>query len=306
MSDDSFTLPSFAKINLLLRILGKREDGFHELCTVFQTVSLADYLTFNKHEEIILTCSDPLIPADQRNLIVKAAFLLRERYEIKKGASIYLEKNIPAPGGLGGGSSNAAAALLGLSRLWELDVDFQTINMIARTLGADVPFFLRGGTALGTGRGDEILPLADIEDCLILIVTPNVFVSTADAFGRIKAAHLTNKSAKSILQICRNEADFVDLRQSDLINDFEESIFKIEPEIERVKNTILSFGAEKALLSGSGASVFGVFDKPKDLQNAFDNLKTESNWRVFSAETVSSRKYRNLLNIETDDYLKRF
>ncbi len=119
MTENTFTLPSFAKINWFLRVLGKRADNFHELCTVFQTVSLHDKLTFSEHDEIVLTCDDEKIPTDENNLIVKAALELKQKFNIKSGAKIHLEKNIPAPGGLGGGSSNAAVALFGLIKLME-------------------------------------------------------------------------------------------------------------------------------------------------------------------------------------------
>src|SRR5262249_27182763 len=122
MVGNSFTLPSFAKINWLLRILGKREDGFHELCTIFQTVSLFDKITFEQSDKIILTCDDENIPVNETNLILKAAMLLKEEFGVNKGAKIHLEKRIPAPGGLGGGSSNAAVSLLGLASLWNVEI----------------------------------------------------------------------------------------------------------------------------------------------------------------------------------------
>src|SRR5215204_3853568 len=127
MTDRRFTLPSFAKINWLLRILGKREDGFHELCTIFQTVSLFDEISFEESERIILTCSDGNIPTGETNLIIRAALLLQKEFDVKTGAKIHLEKRIPAPGGLGGGSSNAAVALLGLAALWELPIEFEKL-----------------------------------------------------------------------------------------------------------------------------------------------------------------------------------
>jgi 4-diphosphocytidyl-2C-methyl-D-erythritol kinase len=291
---------------LSLRVLGKRADGFHELCTIFQTVSLKDYLTFGEHEKIILTCDKKEIPADGRNLIVKAALKLREKYKIETGASIRLEKNIPSPGGLGGGSSNAAVALLGLVKLWQIKFDFSEILEIGETLGSDVPFFFYGGTALGAERGNKITEMNDLPEARLLIVTPDVAVSTAKAFEGLNAPHLTNISPKSILQICCNEADSFDLHRLNPVNDFENTIFKLEPEIKIVRNKLLNFGAQTALLSGSGASVFGVFNKLEELQAAFDKLKKESSWRVFSVKTVSRRKYRDSLNLYSGGHLKRF
>ncbi len=298
MAENTFTFPSFAKINWFLRVLGKRPDGFHELCTVFQTVSLHDNLTFSNHNEIVLTCEDKKIPTDEKNLIIKAALELKQKFNIKMGAKVHLEKNIPAPGGLGGGSSNAAAAFLGLIKLWKIEIDFAELLEIGKKLGSDVPFFFFGGTALGTGRGTEILPLDDLTENHLLIITPNVNVSTAEAFARLSAPHLTNKSSKSILQICCDEAKTLDLRHSLLINDFETSVFKIEPEIERVKEKLLELKAKHTLLSGSGASVFAIFESRSQLQSAFDELKTEQTWRKFTVRTISRQEYRALLNFE--------
>ena len=298
MLENSFTLPSFAKINWFLRILGKRDDGFHELCTVFQTVSLHDLLTFGESEQINLRCDNEKIPTDDKNLIVKAARILREKNNIKKGARIYLEKRIPAPGGLGGGSSNAAVALIGLSKLWQIDINFKELTEIGKELGSDVPFFFLGGTAFGSGRGTEIFPLKDFEEKHILIVTPNIAVSTAEAFARLNAAHLTNKASKSILQICRSEAQTLDLHRAELVNDFEKTVFEKEFEIRRVKEKLLGYGSVRALMTGSGASVFGVFDTSDKVRNAADKLKPEKNWRVFSVRTISRREYQTLLGFE--------
>ncbi len=298
MSEKSFTLPSYAKINWFLKILGKRGDGFHELCTVFQTVSLHDDLTFSESDQINLSCSDEKIPTDDRNLIIRAANFLSEKYAVKTGAKIHLEKRIPAPGGLGGGSSNAAVALIGLSKLWQIKIDFKELSKIGEKLGSDVPFFFHGGTAYGTGRGTEISRLDDLKENYILIVTPNVVVSTAEAFARINAADLTNKASKSILQICRSEAQTLDLRHKELINDFETTVFEKESEIKLVKEKLASCGSIIALLSGSGASVFGVFDTEEKLKNAANKLKSESGWRVFSVRTISRREYQTQLGIE--------
>src|SRR5688572_19535925 len=147
----TLTLPSFAKVNLHLQVIGKRTDGFHDLCTVFQTISLHDRLSIGPDEQIRMTCGDRQLPVDEKNLVVQAALALRKRYNVHCGARIHLEKRIPAPGGLGGGSSNAAATLLALRKLWQIDVTVEELHPIAAQLGSDVPFFLYGGTALGMG-----------------------------------------------------------------------------------------------------------------------------------------------------------
>jgi len=298
MSENYFTLPSFAKINLLLRVLGKRNDGFHELCTVFQTVSLHDNLNFSEHKKITLTCNDKKIPTDARNLIVRAAEILRDRFGIERGAKIHLEKNIPAPGGLGGGSSNAATALIGLIQLWNIEIELKDLCELGEKLGSDVPFFFFGGTAIGTGSGTVIFPINDFTIKYMIIVKPNVDISTKKAFAELNAPDLTNKTSKSILQICRDEANSLYLQQSELKNDFEKTIFELEPETARAKEKLLACGAERALMSGSGACVFGIFDNDIKQRDAFNALQMEPNWRVFSVETISRLDYRNFLKFD--------
>jgi 4-diphosphocytidyl-2-C-methyl-D-erythritol kinase len=295
--DNSFTLPSFAKINWYLRVLGKREDGFHELCTLFQTVSLRDDLTFSESKEITLTCSNSSVPVDETNLIVRAAKVLGEKYALKSGAAIHLEKRIPAPGGLGGGSSNAAVALMGLAKLWKLNLKLEILTEIGRAIGSDVPFFFYGGTALGAGRGTEITPVNDAREKFLLIITPSINVSTRDAFARLNAPHLTKLDSKSILKICRNEAENFSSSQAQLKNDFEPSVFAVQPEIERVKEKLLRCGAIQANLSGSGASVFAIFDKEETRQATLKALENETNWRKFAVATVSRNEYRESLKL---------
>lgn len=292
-----FTLPSFAKINWTLRIVGKRADGFHELFTIFQTVSLFDSISFASAGGLALTCDDPRVPTDERNLIVQAAIGISHRFDVRLGASIHLKKHIPFPGGLGGGSSNAAVALIGLSRLWGLDVSSGELAEMAAGLGSDVPFFLEGGTAVGVSRGQILEQVGEMDESYMLIVTPNVKVSTRDAFERLKAPTLTNVDTKRILRVCRTEAESLDLRQSVLINDFEASVFAAFPEIERVKKTLFDLGAVNAALSGSGASVFAIFDKTETRQAAIKALDHESTWRKFAVATVSRSEYRDMLHL---------
>ncbi|MFM9903787.1 MAG: 4-(cytidine 5'-diphospho)-2-C-methyl-D-erythritol kinase [Pyrinomonadaceae bacterium] len=291
----AFSLPSFAKINWTLRILGKRDDGFHDLFTVFQTISLHDTIHFAESDSLELTCDDANIPTDDSNLIIKAAKALQKMSGADKGAAIHLEKRIPSPGGLGGGSSNAAVALIGLTRLWNFDVSDGDLKAVASMLGSDVPFFLRGGTAIGTGRGEIIEPLDNLDEQFILIVTPDVSVSTKEAFERINAATLTNEESNRILRVCRLEAESLDLRHSVLINDFSGTVFSEFPEIERVKQTLLGLGAINAAMSGSGASVFAIFDKIETRQAAQNALDKESTWDKFAVATISRSLYRETL-----------
>lgn len=292
---ETFSLPSFAKINWTLRVLGKREDCFHELFTVFQTVSLHDTIHFAESETLELTCDDVNVPTDDRNLIIKAAKELQKIIGVDKGAVMHLEKRIPSPGGLGGGSSNAAVALIGLMRLWDLAVEDRLLNEIAAELGSDVPFFLHGGTAIGTGRGEVIESVGDIDEQAMLIVTPDIAVSTRDAFAGLNASALTNEDLNRILPVCRKDAESLDPRHSVLINDFEASVFSAYPEVERVKNTLIELGAVTAAMSGSGASVFAVFDKKETRQAAEKALEHGSAWRKFAVSTISRDQYREAL-----------
>lgn len=291
----TFTLPAFAKINWFLKVLGKREDGFHELFTAFQTVSLCDKLSFTESDNLYLSCNDPNIPINDENLIIKAAKVLQERFKINKGAEIYLEKNIPSPGGLGGGSADCAVALLGLLKLWNLKISLRELTEIGKNLGSDVPFFFTGGTALGKGRGTEIEEIEEIEEKYMIIVTPNINIHTPLAFSKLNAPHLTNLSSKSILKICCDEAQKLRSRREALINDFELVIYEIEPELKRIKENLLECGAQSALMSGSGASIFGIFENEETRQATLKALETEISWRKFAVATVSRKNYREVL-----------
>ena len=224
-------------------MLGKRDDGYHDLETVFQTVSLCDQLTFTEADSLTVSFSDPALNETSDNTVLRAARLLGKMMAPKLGASIFVEKNIPSPGGLGGGSSNAAAALIGLCRLWEIEPPFFQLNSIAASIGADVPFFLHGGTAIGTGTGIEIEELADIDEPYMMIVTPDVAVSTAAAFGSLNARNLTTEEGQSILLNCRFQAEGSRLQPSDIENDFENTIFSQYPEIRLAYQSLLDLGA---------------------------------------------------------------
>lgn len=293
---NGFTLPSFAKINWRLRVVGRRGDGFHELCTVFQTVSLHDDLTFAPSTSLSMECDDPRLPTGEENLVMRAARLLQRETGTAPGARISLTKRIPAPGGLGGGSSNAAVALLGLATLWNLDVSPERLVAIAAELGSDVPFFLFGGTASATGRGTEITPLADAREDLMMIVTPPVDVPTKEAFARLEAQSLTNADSKRILEICQNEAERFDVRQTVFANDFESSVYEFRPEVRRVRDRLLKLGARQAILCGSGASVFAVFEKEETRQATLKALEVEKDWRKFVVAAITCGEYRAALN----------
>jgi len=292
------TLPSFAKINWSLRVLGKRPNGYHEVLTVLQTVSLSDELTFRLRDDdqIHVSCDDRSVPTDETNLVVKAALSLRKRLQSSQGANVALTKRIPAQGGLGGASSNAAVALLALNALWHCNLSTDELKLLARDLGADVPFFLTGGRSIAIGTGTIVKGVHDQPKQHLIVVTPNAKVSTKTAYAALNAASLTTFDAASILSSSLADVLSADSRQWPLCNDFERVIFEIEPEIERVKAALLESGARGALLAGSGSSVFGVFDDEALRNDALENLKWEAGWRTFSCETISRDEYFTAIN----------
>lgn len=286
-----FSLPSFAKINWTLRVLGKREDNYHELYTVFQTVSLHDTLRFDHADELTLTCDNPAVPVDESNLVLQGARALQERFQFSAGARIGLQKRIPFPGGLGGGSSNAAVTLIGLRQLWGLAASDHELRAIAAAIGSDIPFFLEGGTAIGTGRGDVIEEAEAVSEPYLLIITPDITLPTPEVFAAIGAHTLTKEALQTNLTVCRKDALGWDPRHSELINDLEPAVFRKFPEVERAKNSLLQLGAVRAAMSGSGASVFGIFDKQETRQAAIEALASERSWRKFAVSTVSRDDY---------------
>ena len=294
MSDmGSFSLPSFAKLNLWLEVKGRRPDGYHELFTVFQTIDLRDQLYFEDAGGggIELECDADGIPTDGRNLVIKAAVALKEHFRVERGAQIRLEKVILTGGGLGGGSSNAAVTLLGLCRLWGIKPKDGELAKIARGLGADVPFFLIGGTAAGTGIGDHLTRIRDIHLAYLVVATPAAQVSTAEAYRLLNSPALTKDCTDIILSVSDAEAHVGDSLSSEPRNDFESVVFEIEPEVRRVKEKLTRLGAVMSLMSGSGSSVFGIFENREAQQFAFEGLKREADWRVFSCSTVSREEY---------------
>jgi 4-diphosphocytidyl-2-C-methyl-D-erythritol kinase len=314
VSQLSLSLPSFAKINWSLEILGKRPDGYHEVKTVLQTISLHDDLHFEVSGDgsVAVSCDDPEIPTDDRNLIIRAAYALKDRYQVNLGARVRLKKCIPTKAGLGGASSNAAITLLALAQIWQVAPTLSSLLELAAGLGADVPFFLLGGCSLGTGTGATVSPLPDTDRAIqrLIVITPNASVSTVAAYAAFSSRALTTMVTDPILSSSRNGAisessepwsPYVELK-----NDFESVIFDIEPEIRRAKEMLLQAGAFRALLAGSGSSVFGIFADQKAQQRAIDEIKPESGWRVFPCVTLSRNEYVSALDSGGISFLRSF
>jgi 4-diphosphocytidyl-2-C-methyl-D-erythritol kinase len=308
VNHSEFSLRSFAKINLTLRVLGKRPDDFHEVVTLLQTVSLHDGLTFSHRtdNQIRLTCNDPEIPIDDRNLIVRAGVVLQERFPLSRGANIHLLKSVPAQGGLGGASSNAAVALLGLIQLWQLEINIHELCEIGQRLGADVPFFFYGGSGLGKGTGTDVSALPDLPAKHLIIVTPKAAVSTAEAFQALRAPALTSAGSVSILASSFAEPTLSDCAQWPLHNDFEAVIFEIKPEIRRAKSALLEAGARGALMTGTGSSVFGIFDSETARARALSTLNSEAGWRIFPCQSLTRDEYLKAIGSSTYPLLRSF
>jgi len=291
-------IPAYAKINLRLDILGKRADGFHELRTIFQTISLRDELRLRASRQPGIALSirgneslskEPF----QNNLVYRAVEALRRELKIRMGVEIELRKTIPAGRGLGGGSSDAAAALLGTLQLTGRKLPPARLMEMAASLGADVPFFLLGGRALGLNRGDEIYPLRDIRKQHLLVVSPEeIHVPTPDAFRWLKAKPLglTKPAANhKLFEFC---ALCWSAEGSGLSNDFERPVFRRHPRLDRIKQELLQRGAAEASLAGSGSAVFGVFPSPAMARRAAAGFPHD---QTFVCETISRDRYARLM-----------
>ena len=291
-------IPAFAKINLRLDILGKRSDGFHELRTIFQTISLRDELRLRSslRPGIALRVEGnmPLSaePAE-KNLVYRAVDALQGELKIRSGVEINLKKTIPARRGLGGGSSDAAAALLGYLRLTKEKLAPARLLEIASSLGADVPFFLLGGRALGVNKGDEIYPLPDIPKLQILVVSPQeIQVPTPDAFRWLEAKPLalTNPAGTSkLFEFC---ALSWNSQGNGLSNDFEGPVFQRHARLAQIKRELLQRGATEASLAGSGSAVFGVFPSPATARRAAVGFPHD---QTFVCESLSRDRYARLM-----------
>jgi 4-diphosphocytidyl-2-C-methyl-D-erythritol kinase len=287
-------IPAFAKINLRLDILGKRPDGYHELRTIFQTVSLHDELRLrvSRQKGIALSVRGNAVLSKepiQKNLAYRAVDALRRELKIRSGVEIELKKTIPAGRGLGGGSSDAAAALLGYLHLTKRALPLPRLLEIASSLGADVPFFLLGGRALGVGRGDEIYPLPDIPKLAVLIVSPpDIHVPTPDAYKWLKARPLTLTKSSADSKLWKFCALCWSAQGSGLSNDFERPVFRRHPRLAQIKRALLQRGAAEASLAGSGSAVFGVFPSPVQARRAAVGFPDD---QTFVCETLSRDRY---------------
>jgi len=292
---------AFAKINLTLRVVGVRPDGYHELRTTFQSIALHDTLTCRvRPGGFRIECDDPACPAGEANLVWQAAervWAAAKRRGTPRDAQVRLTKRIPVQAGLGGGSSDAAAAVRALAALWAVDLSARRGREIAAALGADVPFFLEGGTALGVGRGDVLRPLADVPPAWVVLVVPAFGVSTREAFGwwdtdsgapgrDIQRRLRPRQHASALARRVREEAG----------NDLEAPVAARRPEISRLVHGLRRRGASYAAMSGSGSAVFGLFDRRGDAAAAAEALARRGR-RVIVTRSIDRAKYQRLARL---------
>ena len=294
---DSLRVRSLAKINLDLRVLHKRPDGFHELRTIFQTISLADTIDieYARGRTRIEVESNVNIPD---NLIVKAAESMLHASGAKGRLRFRLTKRIPLGSGLGGGSSNAASVLLALPILIGKPLPREKLMELAAELGSDVPFFLLGGTAAGLGRGTELYPLPDWPSHAMLLITPGIHSSTVEAYRalkRKKARQIASDALNDFAAVTWQLGEFAASDDFHGRNDFEAVVFSRHPQLKSIKGKLLELGARPALMSGSGSGLFGIFPSPELRDRAAQWFRREfDNDKVHRVNTVSRRRFRAL------------
>lgn len=270
---ESIQLNAYAKINLGLDVVRRLPNGYHEVRMIMQTVDIYDSLEFRKTKSgITLTIDNSEIPADENNLVYKAAKLLFERYHIEGGVDITLQKRIPVAAGMAGGSSDAAAALKGICALYGLSADTEELKKLGVKLGADVPYCIMGGTALSEGIGEILTPLSSPPDCYVLVAKPDIFVSTAFVYQNLHLEQIENHPDIDGMMRAIEEKNLYGIT-SRMENVLETVTVKEYPIIDRIKANMKENGAMNALMSGSGPTVFGIFDTKETAEKAYDALE---------------------------------
>jgi len=274
-----------AKINLFLDVIRKREDGYHDLGTLFQTIDAGDTVSAEPRQDgrITLCYNEPQNYPLESDLVYKAATLLQQESGTTLGADIYLNKVMPLGAGLGGGSADAAATLRLLNQLWKLKFKFEKLEEIGAKLGADVPFLVRGGTAMAEGIGEKLTfvkPLQLNDEQYLLVATPLDSVPTKDAYAGVPKSGPDRWETYKAKCMRTGKAASIDFALANTFNAFEESVFPKHPLVEEMKNEFKRLGATSVLMSGSGASVFGVFETRKQAKEAAEELKPISRYQV--------------------------
>lgn len=275
----SIELKSRAKINLSIDVLGKREDGYHLVEMIMQTIDLYDIIkiTENDIDEININSNSLDIPLNKNNIVYKAAEVLKERFNIKSGLNIFIQKNIPVAAGMAGGSCNAAAVLVGLNKLWNLKLSEKQLQEIGLALGADVPFCISGNAALAQGIGEELTYIKGLpKDTSILICKPNLFVSTKDVYQGLDLDNIKDRPDNKLLIKCLEEGNIKVLSEN-MVNVLESVTSKMHEEILDIEKVMLDNNALGSMMSGSGPTVFGLFEKEEDAIKGKEKLLKKYN-----------------------------
>ncbi len=285
---NSITVKAYAKINLALDVIKKRPDGYHDVSMIMQTVSLHDTISIKKtkFQSIALRSNLYYLPTDQRNLVYKAVELFRENYHFRSGLSIFINKRIPVAAGLAGGSSDAAATLKGLNRLFQTNLSLEELMKLGLKLGADVPYCLLMGTALSEGIGEILSPLAPMPDCSILLVKPDFNVSTRHVYENLHLDEEIKHPDVLAMLNCLKEKNIYKL--ASLMDNILESVtVKDHPIIGEIKEKMKDKEALAALMSGSGPTVFGIFDNHYKAEKAFRYFKSSA----YCKQTILTKPY---------------
>lgn len=276
-----------AKINLTLDVLFKREDGFHQVEMIMQAIELADIvgLEEQRNGNISIAANIARLPCDHRNLAYRAAVLIKESCQVKSGVHIVLEKNIPVAAGLAGGSADAASVLLGLNHLWKLGLSIEELEILGAKLGSDVPFCLRGGTMLATGRGELLRPLADIKPCFVVLAKPKIGVSTAWVYRQYRGQDVKEHPDTAGVMNSLEHSDLTGVANR-LNNVLESVTIPAYPEIKALKECMLQHGAMASLMSGSGPTVFGLVEDQIQAEHIAAKIRSKSTAQVFITKTA--------------------
>ncbi|WP_176461963.1 4-(cytidine 5'-diphospho)-2-C-methyl-D-erythritol kinase [Anaeromicrobium sediminis] len=277
-----------AKINLSLDVLRRREDGYHEVKMIMQQVDLYDEITLKTIDSgIVLDTNCEFIPTDDKNIAYKAAKMIIDKYNIDKGIKIYIDKNIPVGAGLAGGSTDAAAVLTGLNRLWDLNIPKEELMKMGKEIGADVPFCIMGGAALAEGIGEKLTPIEGL-DSWIILCKPSLSVSTQSVYRNLKVDEIQiHPNTDEILSALKENQ--VRTVASNLCNVLENVTIEMHPVVKDIKKKMLEYGTLGTLMSGSGPTVFGIFRDYNKAKSAYDNLKKIYK-QVYLIKTYNTRE----------------
>jgi len=279
------SIKAYAKINLTLDVVSRREDGYHNVEMIMQSVDLWDLITIKEMGEgIRLDSNIPGLPTDEGNIAWRAAQLIKSKFDIPTGIHITIDKNIPIEAGLAGGSADCAAVLSGLNQLWNLRMDIKDLQALGKELGADVPFCLSGGTALAQGIGDMLTPIESKEEMWLVIIKPEFEVSTKEIYSRLKLEAIEKRPHNPKVIMYLESGDIQGIASS-LVNVMEEITIPMHPDISRLKADLKAQGALGALMSGSGPSVYGIFPSGEDARAAAKLLKGKYS-QVFVTKTM--------------------